>query len=407
LTAFRSVFTLYGPIMPADWMTPSPAKVVGLQISPSLYRPDLYRRCAELLVDGGFLTRREVELALREARRARQPLVQWLIRNDRVPSRYLAAVRRLETLLSQRASGMRLAELLHDSGEITRQEFRRAVELRSSSGETLGEILVREGWPGRKRKPPRRSIATPLAAAATLATLSFSAWALSQQQVRVVPEPLTAQASQEMKALMPAAHEVDLRFASLGNIQPHLQRLRQRPGPYRKPPALTGSIRQRAKKLRPLVNEYARKYSLPPALILAVIEQESSFDPMARSSQQAIGLMQLVPHEAGTAAYHFSERRPGTPTLQELQDPKTNIRLGSAYLRLLLDSHFDDIKNEDVRVALALAAYNWGPTRLRRVLRQTGLPATLDEVESLLEKHAPVETRDYVREITDRMQAYG
>ncbi|MGH8458528.1 MAG: transglycosylase SLT domain-containing protein, partial [Nevskiales bacterium] len=109
----------------------------------------------------------------------------------------------------------------------------------------------------------------------------------------------------------------------------------------------------------------------------------------------------------GREAYRYSERKPGTPTLLELQDPKTNIRLGSAYLRLLLDRHFDDIKDEDVRVAVALAAYNWGPTRMRRVLESDGLPDSVNDVEALLKKHAPAETRDYVREITYRMQAFG
>jgi soluble lytic murein transglycosylase-like protein len=389
-------------------MTSLPASAAGPRKSPELYRPDLYRRFAELLVDGGLITRRDVEVALREARRARQPLARWLIRSGRIESRHLVTVRRLETLLAHFPGSLRLADLLIDSGEITRGELKRALEMRARSGLSLGDIVIREGWLGRAPKPRRRSFVQPLATAAAIASVSVSAWALTQARLsEVTSVSLTAQVRPEISTLMPAAPAADLRFASLGNITPHLQRLRQRPGPYRKPPTLTGSARQRAKKLRPLVNQYAKKYELPPALILAVIEQESSFNPLARSGKHAIGLMQLIPHEGGREAYRYSERKAGTPTLQQLQDPKTNIRLGSAYLRLLLDTHFDDIQDEDVRVAVALAAYNWGPTRMRKVLERDGLPESVEDVEALLKKHAPVQTRDYVRKITYRMEAFG
>jgi hypothetical protein len=56
---------------------------------------------------------------------------------------------------------------------------------------------------------------------------------------------------------------------------------------------------------------------------------------------------------------------------------------------------------------VALAAYNCGPTRMRKALERHGLPDSVDEVEALLEKHAPAETRDYVRKITHRMEAFG
>jgi soluble lytic murein transglycosylase-like protein len=390
-------------------MKPTPASTAGSAIKPDSYRPDLYRRFAELLVDGGLLTRREVEVALRQARRARQPLAQWLIRNGHIKSQHLLLVRRLETLLVHHGGGIRIAELLVDSGEITRSELRRALEIREQTGQPLGDVLARQGWLGRAPRPPRRSLTPPLAAAATLAAVSVGAWGFIQTPSVQLASTVTISTGvrPDIAALLPQPPLVDLRFASLGDIAPHLKRLRQRPGPYRQPATLTGSFRQRSKKLRPLVNQYARKYELPPALILAVIEQESSFNPLAYSKKQGVGLMQLVPNEGGREAYRYSERKAGVPTLQELQDPKTNIRLGSAYLRLLLDRHFDDIENEDARVAVALAAYNWGPTRMRKALRTHGLPETVDDVEALLKKHAPAETQDYVRDITYRMEAYG
>lgn len=382
------------------------------QPQPTAYRPDLYRRFAELLVDGGLVTRREVELALREARRAQQPLAQWLIRNKRVPPRHMATLRRLETLLVRHPGSLRLADLLLESGEITRTQLRHLQETRTQSGQSIAEILSSQRLLNHGPQPPRPRtlMAGPFATVAvtTLATLCI--WLILQARPELQPIHAANASMGAPPASPPTYADLgdDLRFASLGDITPHLQRLRQRPGPYRAPPpALTGSIRQRIKTLRPVVNQYARKYKLPPALILAVIEQESSFDSHAQSGQSGIGLMQLVPHEGGREAYHYVERRPGTPTPRELQDPKTNIRLGTAYMRLLLDRHFDDIENPDVRVAITLAAYNWGPTRMRRVLSRHGVPASLDEVDALLRKHAPTETQEYVREVTLRMDAYG
>jgi hypothetical protein len=365
--------------------------------------PDLYRRFAELLVDGGVLSRREVELALREARRAREPLGQWLVRHGRLKPQHLALARRLELLLVRHRGGLSLVELLRASGELSPGELKRALELRARTGQPLVEILLQSGWPRHKRMPRRRPVLPSLAAAAGAAAVALCAWMLTPAPGSAIARPAPVQTALPA----PTAKHGDLRFASLGDITPHLQRLRQRPGPYRRPPEVSKRTRLRATQIRPLVAQYARQYRLPPELILAVIEQESSFNPQAQSPKNAIGLMQLVPDEAGREAYRYTERRAGTPTLQELQDPKTNIRLGSAYLRLLLDRHFDDIESEDARVAVALAAYNWGPTRMRKALERHGLPDSVDEVEALLEKHAPAETRDYVRKITGRMEAFG
>ena len=81
-----------------------------------------------------------------------------------------------------------------------------------------------------------------------------------------------------------------------------------------------------------------------------MIETESKFDPTARSSAGAIGLMQLTPATAqGIALYtHGTKFR-----LSDLTNPDINVRYGTWYLRNLLD-HYNG--NE----RLALAAYNAG-----------------------------------------------
>jgi soluble lytic murein transglycosylase len=98
-----------------------------------------------------------------------------------------------------------------------------------------------------------------------------------------------------------------------------------------------------------IVRGHARNYRLDPALLAAVIYQESKFDASARSSSGAIGLMQLLPATAEGIALHTG----GTKfRLSDLQVPELNVRYGSWYLRHLLDKYGDE--------RLALAAYNAG-----------------------------------------------
>jgi hypothetical protein len=94
----------------------------------------------------------------------------------------------------------------------------------------------------------------------------------------------------------------------------------------------------------------AQKYNLPLTLLLAVARGESNFNPRAKSDRNCHGLMQI--QWPGTA------RHLGVYRLQALYDPCINIRAGAAYLREMLDRY-----NEDLH--LALAAYNYGPGRIR------------------------------------------
>jgi Transglycosylase SLT domain/Sel1 repeat len=85
----------------------------------------------------------------------------------------------------------------------------------------------------------------------------------------------------------------------------------------------------------------AAQFKLDPRLVLAVIQQESSFDPNAQSPKNAQGLMQLIPE----TAERFGVKNPF--------DPLENVRGGMAYLRWLLSYFKGD-------VSLVLAAYNAG-----------------------------------------------
>jgi soluble lytic murein transglycosylase-like protein len=96
----------------------------------------------------------------------------------------------------------------------------------------------------------------------------------------------------------------------------------------------------------------ARRYQLDSLLLAAVVEAESGFNPRAVSADGAVGLTQVLP-----------AMKPSL-SLEELQDPETNLDTGARYLRQLLDLYEGDL-------GLALAAYNAGPGS---VARYRGVP---------------------------------
>ena len=94
----------------------------------------------------------------------------------------------------------------------------------------------------------------------------------------------------------------------------------------------------------------AQKYDLPMSLLLAVARGESNFNPRAKSDRNCHGLMQI--QWPGTAKHL------GIYRLNALYEPCTNIRAGAGYLRELLNRY-------DGNIHLALAAYNYGPSRIK------------------------------------------
>jgi peptidoglycan lytic transglycosylase len=98
-----------------------------------------------------------------------------------------------------------------------------------------------------------------------------------------------------------------------------------------------------------IVRGHARNYDLEPALLAAVIYQESKFDAEARSDAGAVGLMQLQPETAKGIALRTGGSR---FRVEDLTNPEINVRYGSWYLRHLLDKYGDE--------ETALAAFNAG-----------------------------------------------
>ena len=141
-----------------------------------------------------------------------------------------------------------------------------------------------------------------------------------------------------------------------------------------------------------LLPERAREFSLDAAVLRGLVRQESVFDANAKSRAGAMGLMQLMPATAQSLSRSVLRARYRRAFLY---DPGVNTRLGAAYLRKLIDQ-FDN------STLLALAAYNGGPTRIARLVRENpGLPE-----DELFESIPLYETRDYVRRVLLYAESY-
>jgi soluble lytic murein transglycosylase len=134
-----------------------------------------------------------------------------------------------------------------------------------------------------------------------------------------------------------------------------------------------------------------------PALIHAVIRQESGFDPRAVSRAGAQGLMQLMPATARKLSRKLKTRY---SKRKLIADPDYNVALGRAYLAALIDDF-------DGSHILALAAYNGGPRRVGRWIRDYGDPRDndvdpIDWIESI-----PIaETRNYIQRVLEGLYVY-
>jgi soluble lytic murein transglycosylase-like protein len=127
-----------------------------------------------------------------------------------------------------------------------------------------------------------------------------------------------------------------------------------------------GSVRADTDALRRMTQETADRHQIDPALVVAMIEAESNWNPRAVSSRGAQGLMQLIP----ATAERFN--------VGDVFDPAQNVEGGVKYLRWLLERYDGDLEK-------TLAAYNAGEGAVDRA---GGVPDY-------------AETRAYVKKVTD------
>ncbi len=211
------------------------------------------------------------------------------------------------------------------------------------------EGTVRSQAPGRSRVARRRAAL----ALAALLTLSHAACQTAAPGPLPAPEPPPAPRAE------PAPPSRTTRLVS-AILADHGARIPAREhGPV-------AAVLERAE----------RALGLDALLVLAVIQHESRFDPAARSPRGSLGLMQLRPFVAADVATRHGLPWEGERTLLE---PAANVQLGTLYLSEMLDLYGD--------LDVALAAYNLGPTRVRRLLArgQRPRPPYVERVEAKLE----------------------
>lgn len=174
---------------------------------------------------------------------------------------------------------------------------------------------------------------------------------------------------------------------------------------------------KRAKLYIKRVKKEARSFGMPVALVLAVIQTESYFNPMARSHIPAYGLMQIVPRSAGQDVYYYlyGKRRLLSPSY--LYNANNNIKLGTAYLSMNYNKYLKAIKNPKSRLYCTIAAYNTGAGNVARAFDGSTNPKSaakkINRMSSkqvynhLLKYLKYVETRHYLRNVTTRMQSFA
>jgi soluble lytic murein transglycosylase-like protein len=126
---------------------------------------------------------------------------------------------------------------------------------------------------------------------------------------------------------------------------------------------IRSAVAERARSYDDLIAEHSRSNGVRPALVRAVMQVESGFNPYARSPKGAMGLMQLMPATARQYA------------VADPFDPASNIEAGIKHLKSLL---------QRLPVALALAAYNAGEGAVQRFNGIPPYPETRNYVSRIL-----------------------
>lgn len=150
------------------------------------------------------------------------------------------------------------------------------------------------------------------------------------------------------------------------------------------------------KKIYPLkyseyVEKYAKEYDIDPYLIFAIIKAESNFDENAKSTSNAVGLMQIMEN----TAIETANKMDLNVTEKELFNPELNIRVGLKYFCNLLKKYNDNYY-------LAIIAYNAGIGNVDKWLEEGVIKKDASDIENVPFK----ETNNYVRKILRDYEIY-
>ncbi len=173
---------------------------------------------------------------------------------------------------------------------------------------------------------------------------------------------------------------------------------------------------KKAEQYLKFVEKNAFKWQLSEQFILAIMETESHFNPMAKSYVPAYGLMQIVPSTAGADVKTKILGEKGKPTPNLLFNGSDNIKYGSAYIHILMTRYLKEIENPTSRLYCAIASYNTGIGNVARAfnkgkkgrLKAMKIINTLspDEVYNIIKKRTHTETQRYLDKVLESKQYF-
>lgn len=160
-----------------------------------------------------------------------------------------------------------------------------------------------------------------------------------------------------------------------------------------------------------------RHYGIAPELIMAIMETESSFNPMAKSRSNALGLMQVKANTAGRDYFSIIKGYKHTPTSAYLYDPQKNIDLATGYLQILSKRYLVGIAHPKKLEYAMISSYNGGSGNLWKSLdpkaNRTKAIARINKMTVsefywfLTNRHIRGETRHYLTKVSNKQKKYA
>lgn len=170
-----------------------------------------------------------------------------------------------------------------------------------------------------------------------------------------------------------------------------------------------------AQHFHPLVMQASSRYRVDSALIYAIIETESSFNPFAVSPVGAYGLMQVMQATAGRDVFEKVYQRSGQPNRSYLMDPAKNIDAGTAYITILRDHYLRGITNATSLEYCIITAYNGGSGNLLKAFHRDRSVA-MERINKMspqavynqiVNHHPHQESRNYLKKVTASKKKYA
>jgi len=140
-----------------------------------------------------------------------------------------------------------------------------------------------------------------------------------------------------------------------------------------------------------LLTRHAAANKVPIAMQIAIVREESGFDPLDESYANAIGLTQMIP----TTAKDFAKGTGIDPTRENLRDPEKNVTIGGRFLGSLY-------KRWGGFTLLVPPSYNAGPAGVRKMLRARGTWDADEFVEGIIDDQA----RNYTKRVLGSFFTY-